>query len=214
MTSLRSLHIILMAAVAITTVVLLFLTFVLVFVTEPDRFVWAHDGTGEEVCRPVVLETPAIGLVTVAEFARDAVIEINSYDFLNWDAEIPAALNAYFTPAAARNYLRGFERSRLLANVRESYFTVSAISTRPPMVVATYAVSGRRAWDVQIPVQIFYQTGAVTLAGGETQRTQHEVFTVTVVEQAPSRENFRGVAVDGITTTRVRVVDDLDRISG
>lgn len=211
---LRSVHVVLMATVCIAAIVLLFLTFVLVFVTEPDRFVWVKDSSDDVACSPVILDEPAIGLVTVAEFARDAVIEINSYDYLNWDTVIPAALNAYFAPAAARNYMRGFERSRLLANVRDSYFTVAAIATRPPMVVSTYTISGRRAWDVQIPVQIFYQTGAVTLAGGETQRTQNEVFTVTVVEQAPSRESFRGVAVDGITTTRVRVVDDLDRING
>lgn len=225
MAPLRLIHSILIASCMITATVIAFFTFVLVYTVEPSTFSWREvaiehlanaSGTegllGDEACEPIILAEAPIGLGSIADFATEAVIHINTYDYLNWDQAVPEALNTYFTPSAGRVYNRLFERSRLLRTVQNSYYTVSAINTRPAMVTHTATVDGRRTWTVQVPVTIRYQTGVTDADGGETAHAENEVFTLTILEQSPNRANFRGVAINDITHDAVRQIDDLDRL--
>lgn len=226
---LRLAHSFLLFSCGLASVAVLFLTLSLVYSVEPASFVWrvipagsdierGHDldveGEAGAACEPVILPRAAIGIGSVADFATEAVIAINSYDYLNWDSAIPEALNKYFTPRAARSYFSQFERSRLLRTVQNSYYTVSALNIRPAMVIATTDTdSGGRSWTVQVPITLRYQTGVTNASGGETAHKQTEVFTVNVLEQRPNRRNFRGVAINDITNNAVRVADDLDRLN-
>lgn len=222
MKTLRVIHFMLLSATLVASAAAVFLTLVLVYAAEPNTFDWfelAGDGPiagGEEVsgfaCEPIILNQAPIGIASVADYATEAVIAINSYDFLNWDEAIPAALNRYFTAGAANQYYRQFQRSGLLRTIRNSYYTVSALNIRPAMVVATNNVGDLRTWTVQVPVTLRYQQGVTTRDGGLTVHSQNEVFVVTVFEQRPNNLNFRGVAINDISNQTVRVVDNLDRL--
>lgn len=222
MKTIRVIHFVLLSATLVASAAAVFMTLVLVYAAEPNTFDWyelASDGpiTGDEevsgvACEPIILDQAPIGIASVADYATEAVISINSYDFLNWDEEIPAALNRYFTPGAANQYYSQFQRSRLLRTIRNNYYTVSALNIRPAMVVATNNVGGVRTWTIQVPVTLRYQQGVTTRDGGKTVHDQNEVFIVTVFEQPPNTLNFRGVAINNISNHTVRVVDSLDRL--
>ena len=82
------------------------------------------------------------------------------------------------------------------------------------MVVASSQIDDARSWTVQVPVTVRYQTGVTNADGGATVQQQSEVFIVTVLEQRPSLDNYRGVAINDIAATGVENVDDLDRLGG
>lgn len=221
----RLAHAALRTCCIISALSVLVLTLVLVYATEPTHFTWraisGHEAVGsaaevlldgEDACDPIILARAPIGLPSIADFATEAVLAINSYDYLGWDRDLPAALNTYFTPSAARSYFAQFSRSGLLRTVTSSYYTVSALSVRPAMVVASSQVEGVRSWTVQVPITVRYQTGVTNADGGATVQAQHEVFVVTVLEQRPDQQNFRGVAINDISTLRVPTLDELDRL--
>lgn len=222
MAALRVIHFLLLSATLVAAAAAMFLTLVLVYAAEPNTFDWHELAADAPItdtqaastlaCEPIMLEQAPIGIASVADYATEAVIAINSYDYLNWDEAIPAALNRYFTPGAANQYYGQFQRSRLLQTIRNSYYTVSALTIRPAMVVATNNLDGLRTWTVQVPVTLRYQQGVTTRDGGLTVHDQNEVFIVTVYEQRPNTLNFRGVAINDISNETVRVVDDLDRL--
>jgi hypothetical protein len=217
---LRLLHTFLMLSCGLAALTAAFLTAVLVYTVQPVQFTWravenASDpqtANSTPACDPIIRDKAPVAIRSVAAFATEAVLALNSYDYLDWDQSIPDALNTYFTPAAARTYYAQFQRSRLLGTITDSYYTVSAINIRPAMVIATGYEDGLRSWTVQIPVTLRYQTGVTDLGGGSTVHSQNEVFTVTVLEERPNRRNYRGVAINAIATDTVRVVDDLDRL--
>jgi len=217
--TLRAVYFFLMACCGIVAATTLFLSAVLVYAVEPEEFTWrVSPTTGEtaraqDACAPIVLDQPAVALRSISQFATKAVLSVNTYDYLDWDQAIPEALNTYFTAAAARAYLADFRRSRLLGTVTDSYYTVTAITIRPAMVIETGFANGVRSWTVQIPVMIRYQTGVTNAGGGTTAHTQNEVFTVVVIEQRPTQLNYRGVAINSITNRTVRVADELDRLN-
>ena len=197
----------------------------LVYSVDPAEFTWRlvdgerpiaeianADDTSTEACEPVILERPPVAIESIADFATEAVIEVNSYDYLNWDQRIPEAVNTYFTPLAGRYYFALFKSSRLQQTITSSFYTVSAINIRPAMVVSTSMLDGQRTWVVQVPVTLRYQTGVTDAQGGNTAHSQNEIFTVTVLEQRPNRRNYRGVAINDIHNRTVRLVSDLDRL--
>lgn len=222
----RALYFLLLASCAAAGLAIFVMVLTLAYSTEPVAHTWATDRQGETVggfavagegelvaaCTPIHLERPSISYRTIADFATEAVIAVNSFDYLDWDRQLPEALNRYFTPRAGQIYLAQFGRSSLLNSIKNNYYTVTALSLRPGVVVSEIDIPGQREWTVQVPIRIYYQTGIATLTGGRTDATQDQVFTVTVVEVPPSDQNFRGVGVRSVANTRIRQTDELDRL--
>lgn len=186
---------------AVGTLSAVFMNVIALSVQRPVDFFWVTaDASGQPTieCEAQVLDQPAIRPSAITAFARDAVLNVNEYTYLSWDAVLPGALESYFTPTAARLYLRGFETSPLLATVEKNYYQSTAISTFPSIIVSETEVGEeRREWVVQVPTTIYYQTGGSKTDSRFSARSRvvHRLYTVRVVEQAPSPENFRGVAV-------------------
>lgn len=206
----------------ITTAVLLGMGFAIMLAlflfwgTRPVAYVWTARSGGElvEACAPHLLDEPFYSNGALAQFGAEAVTELNNYDYLDWDERLPPLVERYFTAQAADQYLEQFEGSALLARVQRDYYTVQAQVARPPIVTAINPTGDRRSWQVQIPVQVFYLTGARTLEGlqPDDQQTQRLLFRVRVVEQSPNERNYRGVAIADLNAVPVSSFRALERL--
>lgn len=174
---------------------------------DPNEFHWAtidEDGVVNVECEAVVLTQAIIENDAITRFAVEAVINTNSYNFLSWDKAIPTALDEYFAEYAGRVYLAEFQASPLLRAIQRNYYRSSAVSTFPAVLVDQgTGAGGRRTWTVQVPTTVFYSTGSGEGNPDVVQQTVHQVFTVDLIEQRPTPENFRGVAVIGMTAKKV-----------
>lgn len=208
-----------MTLCAIGSVSALFMNFVALSAQDPVEYTWITanaDGKQSIACDAVVLEQPIIRPDAITAFARDAILAINDYTYLSWGVVLPEALDAYFTPAAGRVYLRDFQGSRLLKTVNRNYYRSSAISTFPSVLVNETSFGDRREWTVQVPVTVYYSTGTLltnsddgtSRGGARHRRTVHRIYTVRLVEQKPTHANYRGVAVVDVNAASVRGVQE------
>lgn len=174
---------------------------------DPTEFHWAtisDDGQVQVECEAEVLPHANIELDAISRFAVDAVINANSYNYLSWDKVVPITLDAYFAPRAAQVYLDIFSQSQLLRVVQKNYFESTAVSTFPAVITSEgKATGGRRTWTVQVPATVFFTVGAARDGRPNVEQTVHQIFTVEMIEQRPTPENFRGMAITGMSSKRV-----------
>lgn len=184
---------------------------ILFFATPPNQTVWVDD-KGKESCPAIELKSPIYADRGIASFAGEAVIEINDYDYLSWDTQLPSALNEYFTPDAARQYYRQFEQSGLLNAVQENYYTIVAQIVRQPVVVTTNTLEEQKVWTVELIAEIYYLTGANTIDGlrSTDDGRQYQLYTVTLIEQPPVNGNYRGVAINSISSRSLNNLENAD----
>lgn len=187
------------------------------FVGDPTEFHWATVDEQGEVsveCEAVVLDKVNIELDAISRFAVDAVINANTYNYLSWDRVVPMALDAYFAPYAADVYLHAFSNSQLLAVVKKNYFESSAVSTFPAVIIGEgIASGGRRTWTVQVPATVFFTVGASEEGSPIVEQSVHQIFTVEMIEQSPTPQNFRGMAVIGMSSKKVDGQRDFFRLN-
>lgn len=193
----------------------LFLGWALVYGVEPVKYDWVTESTDADgnpiegrfrvACEPHVLSQAIYSREALAKFAAEAVVDLNNYDYLNWDEKLADATENFLTPQMARVYMAAFKRGKLLDSIRRSYLTVETRLDGQPIVTVEHKTTTKQSWTVQVPVQVFYGTGARTVAGVKTDKnmTQSFVFTVELVAQPPGEKNFRGVAVTSIKSTRI-----------
>lgn len=199
--------------IAVTT----FAAVALFFFTPVARYVWVSEAAGgsiEAACVPSDLARPIYSMRGVANFAKEAVLELNDYDYLTWDTKLNRVTEQYLTESAAGAYLSQFENSNLLAQVRENYYSVAAQALREPIVSQTRDNGTYRSWEVQVPVRVYYQTGARTVDGPVTdqKRTQMLIYLVQVAEQPPNRSHQRGVAIYAISTQQLTSLENLNQL--
>lgn len=185
----------------------LMLGWALTYGVDPVKFNWVTPAASAQAtgaptefamaCEPRVLDQAIYSRVALAKFAAEAVIELNTFDYLNWDEVLQGAVGRFMTPEAGRTFMYSFERGRLLAGVQRNYLSASARLMEPPVIVSESSVGPVRSWTVQVPFEVFYGTGARTVEGvqHDPKLTQAIVATVKLVEQPPTARNFRGVAV-------------------
>jgi|JRYH01.1.fsa_nt_gb hypothetical protein len=194
----------------------------LAYGVEPVDFRWIRSaqsidgGTTEfaQVCEPHVLSKPLYSRQALATFAAEAVVDLNNFDYLNWDQVLAPATERYMTPQAARLYMNAFRQGRLRAGIQREYLSVSAQLSSPAIITSESRFGTTRSWQVQVPVEIFYGSGARTVQGVKTRRemTQNFVYSLRLVEQSPSRKNYRGVAISEITATPIASKTVLERM--
>lgn len=196
----------------------------LAYGTEPVAYTWVKallNAGGEPVandyepaCEPRVLAQPLYSRQALAKFAAEAVIDLNTFDYLNWDQVLEPASERYMTPQAARLFMTSFRRGRLLAGIQREYLSVNAQLTAPAIITAESDVAGRKSWQVQVPVEIYYGTGARTIEGVRMRRdlTQNFVYRLRLVEQAPTPSNFRGIAISEIAATPISSKSILEQL--
>lgn len=209
----RALVLVNMFGIAMAT----FLVVTFFFFTPTATYTWvsANDRGGiETACTPHSLSRPIYSMRGVANFAKEAVLELNNYDYLTWDTQLRRVTDTYFTEDAAALYNWQFSNSNLLAQVRRDYYAVSAQAVRNPIVSMARDNGRYRTWEVQVPVMIYYQTGVRTLEGPVTDRarTQMRVFVVQVAEQPPTRRRQRGIAIYSISDAPINNIESLETL--
>lgn len=221
---LHSARTILLICNAIVIPASLFLGAVLVYGVKPVDFEWvvqsqADDGAAIQgeftpACAPRFLTTGLYSHEALAKFAAEAVVDLNTFDYLNWDETLTAAATRYMTERSGLAFMDSFRRGSLLAGVREDYLSVASRLVSGPIVTTISKIGVAQKWTVQVPVAVFFGTGARTVAGVQVKdsMTQTFVFTVDLVEEPPRENNFRGIAVLSMKATRIQNVSILESL--
>lgn len=167
----------------------LLLVYAVVWRFPAKQFLWTSNAA--TVCAATTLDEPNVTAARVKDFAQQAGVSINSYDYANWRRLLDSALDAYFTQAGRVNYRAALDTTRVLDEVRQRYYTVTATTPDAPHILSEGIVGGRYTWTVQVPLTIYYRLGATVLPEGR-------LLTMTIIRVDPSPANPNGIAIDGL----------------
>jgi intracellular multiplication protein IcmL len=132
--------------------------------------------------------TPA----TVAEFAKDSIINSYSYDYINYRKIIDDVTGSRYTHRGRRAFLKSLDESSNLERVIKGRLIMKSFATNAPQVETEGDEGSQHFWKVQVPMAIeFYVGGSASPAS-----TQDYLATITVMQEQPSAVNQKGLAVD------------------
>jgi len=191
------------------------LAFTLFQRTAPTVWTWAgKDAEGQtiEYCEATVLSQPFVDAAAIQDFTKDAALSINNYGYLDWNERLPGILSKYFSEAAAQRYIDLFSRSPLLESVEQNYYSVTARGTLPAAIVEEGFDGQRRYWLVEAPIEVTYSPsqalGFGNRLGDRVSKAkiyvEKRVYTARIIEEPPTSENFRGIAIVDLDSVRVR----------
>ena len=146
------------------------------------------------ICEVSTENNPRITPGTLTEYAKDAVVNSYTYDYVNYRSAINDVATKRFTDSGRRQYLASLQDSGNLERVIKGRLILRTMATRTPQVEEEGRRGTRRYWVVIVPVAIeFY-------SGGENQPRSRQDFLahVTILEQEASAVNLKGIAVDSL----------------
>ena len=138
----------------------------------------------------VPLDEPSFSDERVAQWATEAVVAANNWNFADYREALQAACNRYFTPAGCQEYRDALIRIGNLESVKAKRLTVRAVVVKPPIILNKMirGQTQRFAWHLQMEVLISYLSSA-------EQTAQPLVVTVVVVRRALT-ETEQGVGIE------------------
>lgn len=147
------------------------------------------------ICEVGTEDSPRVSAATVAEYAKEAVVNSYSYDYVNFRSSLNAAGAKWYTDDGRKAFLKTLDTSGNLERVIKGRMILRSMSTQTAQLEesGTYE-GGQRYWLVHVPVAIeFY-------VGGDIQpKTRQEFLAVTTIVEIPaSATNTKGIAVDSV----------------
>lgn len=147
------------------------------------------------ICEVSTESDPRVTPATLTDYAKDAVINAYSYDYVNYRESLNATASKWFTNEGRKAFFHSLDESGNLQRVLRGRLTLRAMATNVPQLEEEGHRGLQRYWVVQVPIAIeFY-------AGGEQQpRTRQDFLAgVTIVQTSASATNLKGIAIESIS---------------
>ena len=160
----------------------------------PPQYVQASaDG---KMIQSVPLNKPNMDQAGVLDFARQAITELNQYDYINYKKQIPQA-QPYFTPYGWNNYLTQLKQRDTLKTVETQRDIVTVDFTGPANIAKTTVLDlggGRQqyVWVIEQPITVNYIGHG---AGGTISGLRQQGVVQMVIVRVPYTDSDRGLAI-------------------
>jgi intracellular multiplication protein IcmL len=146
------------------------------------------------ICEVETQQNAIVSAATIEDFAKDAVINAYSYDYVNYRSIIDDTTNRWFTDNGRKAFNRSLDDSGNLERVVKGRLIMRTFTTNAPQLEKEGDEGRWHYWIVDAPVAIeFYVGGA-----GSPNNTQDFMAEVKVMQQSPTALNPKGISVDSI----------------
>ncbi len=156
------------------------------------RYVATADNAA--ICEVQPGNNSRVSPAAVMDYAREAVLDAYSYDYVNYRDTINAVANRWFTEAGRQAFFATLDASGNLERVVKGRLILKSSSLQVPQIEeeGMTGVGMERYWLIHIPIVIeFYRDG-------RQETRQQFLAAVTVIQQPASATNLKGIAVDSI----------------
>lgn len=157
------------------------------------EFWWTTNA--QAVCKATKQDLSAVHHATLAQFAQEAAVGLNSYDFLNYRRSLTQTAEQYLTPRGRDQYFKALDDTGLIDTIKKNFFVVSSFVSDPPQIRDKGTKAGVPFWNIEVPVTIWY-------AAGQQRIQESRVLTMTVVVVDPTPQNPKGIAIDNIVSAQ------------
>jgi intracellular multiplication protein IcmL len=156
------------------------------------RFIATTDN--KAICEVNTQKQGVITPATLEDFAKEAAINIYSYDYINYRRILNDALNRYFSAEGRKGFLQSLDKSRNLELVIKGRLIMHSYSTATPQLESEGTDRGNHFWSIQVPLAIEFYVGGT----GTPTNVQDFTAEIKVVQEEASALNPKGMAVDSI----------------
>lgn len=158
------------------------------------KYRWIATTDNRAICEVSSDSDPRVTAATLTDYAKDAVVNAFSYDYVNYREQINYVGIRWFNDEGRKAYMRSLDSSGNLERVLKGRLALRAMSTRVPQIEEEGLRGSQRYWLVQVPIAIEFYSGG----SAQPQTRQDFLAAVTVVQEAASATNQKGIAVDSI----------------
>jgi len=148
----------------------------------------------QAVCEVSVEDNPRVTPATLTDYAKQAVINAYSYDYINYREVLNEVAARWFTDAGRKSFFRSLDESGNLERVLKGRLILRSMAIRTPQLEEEGRRGFHKYWVVMVPIAIEF------FAGGDQQPRSRQEFlaSVTVIQTPASATNLKGIAVDSI----------------
>ena len=176
-------------AVVIQGALLVFIIIGVVFVYPKYRYIPTVDNMA--VCEVGTETNPRVTPEVLAEFAKDAVIDLYTYSFVDWREKINSSINRWMSDDGRMGFLTGLESSGNLERIRKQRLILKTMSINVPQLEDAGFDGVTRFWIVRVPIVMeFYQN----LSDKPIAR-QNYIAAAKLITVPPTAQRVKGIAV-------------------
>jgi intracellular multiplication protein IcmL len=149
------------------------------------------------ICEVPSIAEPFVSSAAVADFSKEALIEVYSYGYIDWRESLNRNTNKYFTPSGRRGFMKSLEESGNLEKIIKGRLYSKAGAIDVAQIEAEGSLpEGRYFWDVKVPFSL-----SIFLGGDDKPQASNQFLaTIRVVREQATASNLRGIAVESIIT--------------
>lgn len=147
------------------------------------------------ICEVYPSDNPNLTDATIREFGKDAILNLYTFDYVNYEEQINNVFDRNFTPIGRQATAMAMEQAGLLTYVTENALTFKA-TAKSAVRIDQKAVNsdGKDYWIARFPMVLDIYSG-----DAKPIDTQEHMVTVRVVADTASVSNPNGLGVSSVT---------------
>ena len=172
----------------------LILVFMLVFAGLPKtKYIATKDNAA--ICEVYPSDNPNITDASIREFGKDAVLNLYTFDYVNYENQVNTTLERNFTPIGRQATIQAMEKAGIFTYVKDNALTFrSSASNAARIEQKDVNTDGKDFWIVRFPMVLDIYSGKQTPID-----TQKHMVTVRVVADTASSKNPNGLGISSVT---------------
>lgn len=143
------------------------------------------------ICEVTPENNPNITDVSISDFAKDAILNLYTFDYVNHEDQINASLGRWFSAKGRTDTIKAMDQAGITAYVKEHALTLRAGTTAAAKIEKKGRTSsGSPYWVVRFPMVVDVYSG-----GDRPEDTQKYMVSVRVIADDASAQNPKGLAI-------------------
>lgn len=182
---------------ALLTVLVCLMLFAFTYYPK-TKYIPTKDNTA--ICEVYPEDNPNITDSSISEFAKDGILNLYTFDYINYEQQMNSVLERYFTPQGRAATSRAMGEANLTSYAQENALTFRASAINAVRIEKTGTdKNGRVYWIVRFPMVLDIYSGGLRPID-----TQRHLVTVRVSADTASVSNPRGLGITSVTLEPIR----------
>lgn len=141
-----------------------------------ERYIYTDQA--KAICDAQLEPEPLVTVNTVLDFAKDCVLDMDTFAHDSIERDLSRVANRCFTPGFRKVYFEAPWLDDRINTVREQFLRVSSETTGPVLVESEGPTAEGYRWTVQVPVKRTFRQGDA-VKGKQDRVYRAEIFRVT-----------------------------------
>ena len=100
----------------------------------------------------VALDMPNQSDSAIIDWASQAAVTVNTYNFLDWENQITQHARYYFSEDGWEQFYAAFQESENFKSAIEKRLRVTSVVNKRPTILSKGELNGRYTWKVDVPI--------------------------------------------------------------